>query len=662
MKKLNLLVLLAGAAFTLPGVGWADTSGTATLTVSGQNQFILDTGATATSGGDFLWTGTAIVPQTGAGAFSFGNLGSTIYDSLIQSVLTSLSYGSGPVSGLSASPGSVVAFKTKGGNYAKLQVTAVDSASLSFKYTTFGASGGGGGASGPSITTIQNNFGLIPPGLPNYGLAPGSLFFIQGSGLAGTTSDLLSSAAPGLQTTVSGVSVAATVGGTTVQCFVYYISPTQIDAVLPSSTPLGTGTVTVTNNGAKSGTFPITVVQSAFGMLSYNGTLAAAYDANNNLLTPTNSANINQTIVLWGSGVGADPGNDDKLYPQKINNLTNIPMQAFIGGVVAPISYRGRSQYPGVDQVVLTVPPGVPVGCYVSIAIVSGSIVSNWSTIPIAASGRSCADPIVIPPGSGTSTTLKVGTLIISQTTSITPQATQTLSTVGGLFLSETLTNFSSTAGSNQASIGNCVVYTSSGAGSTSGSVTTSPLDAGATITVNGPGTPGSVPLSVSSLLGSNFAYYVPAGLTVPNTFIPAAGGAFVFDNGAGGKDVGHFTATLNLPGSFVWTNAAQISAVNRSQGVNVTWTGGASGAYVIISGGSSVIVSGKAVSASFSCEAPVSAGQFTVPVPVLLSLPGGSGSLGLATSIGTQMFTASGLDYGVLSGSMSTAKTVTYN
>jgi uncharacterized protein (TIGR03437 family) len=657
MKKLTFLMLGAGAALIFPLLGLADVSGTPTIAAGAQ--FSLDSGATITSG-DFLFNGTAVVPQSGAGAFSSPALtGSATYDSVTTAILSALPYSSASISGLSSSPGTLIAFKTKGGNYAKILVTSVSATSLTIKFTTFGASGGTG-ATGPSISTVQNNFGQIAPGLPNYGIAPGSLFFIQGSNLAATTSDLLSSSSPGLQTTVSGVSVSATIGGSTLACYLYYISPTQIDAILPGTAPTGSGTITVTSNGTTSATFAITVVQSAFGILSYNGTLAAAYDANNALLTTANSANVNQTIVLWGSGVGADPANDDKLYPQKQNNLTGIPMQAFIGGVAATIAYRGRSQFPGVDQVVLTIPSGVPTGCYVSLAIVSGSVVSNWTTIPIAASGRACSDPVTAP-ATSLNGTLRVGSLILSQTTTITPQATSTLSTAGGVFLSETLTNFSSTAGTNAVSIGSCVVYTST-SGSTSGTVTTTGLDAGTAISLTGPA--GNISMPVFALPGANTStFYAPASGTLPNNFIPATGGAFVYDNGAGGKDVGHFTATLNLPGSFVWTNAAQIASVTRTQGVTVTWTGGATGSYVIISGGSGTTVGGKTVTGSFTCEAPVSAGQFTVPVPVLLSLPAASnGNLGLYTSVGTQTFSASGLDYGVLSGTMGTTKVLGYN
>ena len=61
-------------------------------------------------------------------------------------------------------------------------------------------------------------------------------------------------------------------------------------------------------------------------------------------LSNFNSANPNQAIVIWGSGVGADSTNDDKVYPHKQNNLTGIPMQVFVGGVSAPIAYTVPAQ------------------------------------------------------------------------------------------------------------------------------------------------------------------------------------------------------------------------------------------------------------------------------------------------------------------------------
>jgi len=534
-----------------------------------------------------------------------------------------------------------------------------------FKLTNFTGSGTittGGGTTGPptpTISTIQNNYGQIPVGYPNYAIAPSTLFFIKGASLSNSSTSLLSSADPGLPTTLNGVTVTVTSGGTTLQCPLYYLLPTQIAAVLPGTTPVSANaTITVSNNGGTSAPFPIVIAKSAFGILSYNGSLAAAYDASNAILTATNSANPNQAIVLWGSGVGYDPADDDKLYPQKQNNLTDIPMKAYVGGVEAAIAYRGRSQFPGVDQVVLTIPGSAPTGCYVSLSIVSDTIVSNSVTIPIAASGKTCSDP-----NSGLTpdmfqnlagkTTIREGILTVAQATTITSSGTRTDGTVGGIF--QSVTGFATSSGGSQVSLGSCLVIPPTDPSAPTPAAATG-LDAGASIAVTGPG--GNVTLSQLSVPGVSLAgFYAPPNGLVPGSFIPATGGAFVFDNGAGGKDVQHFNATLNLPAAFTWTNAAAITSVNRSQGVNVTWSGGAAGSYVSISGSSQATVGGKQISASYTCLAPVAAGQFTVPPPVLLSLPAGTGTMSVADYTNVQLFNAPGLDLGLLIGGNSTSK-----
>jgi uncharacterized protein (TIGR03437 family) len=162
-----------------------------------------------------------------------------------------------------------------------------------------------GFAQPPSIAAIQNNYSYIVPGAPNYGIAQGSLFVIEGSNLSTVSSGLQAFPLP---TSLAGVTVNLSAGGKTTQAILYYALPTQIGAVLPSSTPTGNATVTVTVNGATSNSVQIQVVQSAFGILTLNGGgsgRAAAFDLNNNLLSNTNAANPGAFLTLWGSGVGA---------------------------------------------------------------------------------------------------------------------------------------------------------------------------------------------------------------------------------------------------------------------------------------------------------------------------------------------------------------------
>src|SRR5690242_18256001 len=109
-----------------------------------------------------------------------------------------------------------------------------------------------------TIGRVQNNYSYILPGMPYYGIAQGSIFDVFGSGLTLATSQLQNTPLP---TQLNGTSITITVNGVTTKAPLYYVSPNQVAAILPSATPAGTGTITVLINGQPSASAPITVVQ-----------------------------------------------------------------------------------------------------------------------------------------------------------------------------------------------------------------------------------------------------------------------------------------------------------------------------------------------------------------------------------------------------------------
>jgi hypothetical protein len=163
-------------------------------------------------------------------------------------------------------------------------------------------------------------------------------------------------------------------------------------------------------------------------------------------------------------------------------------------------------------------------------------------------------------------------------------------------------------------------------------------LDAG-TINLTGPaGTYG-----LSKFVTGSYEASLPAGA------ITSSGGAFTF-NGAGGADVGSFNTTINLPNPLLnWTNQSTDATVNRAQGIPISWTGGASNSYVVITGSSSNTTTGA--SGSFTCITTQTALSFTVPSYVTSTLPAGSGSLDVENIANYGTFTATGLDIGIAFG-----------
>jgi uncharacterized protein (TIGR03437 family) len=119
----------------------------------------------------------------------------------------------------------------------------------------------------PAITGVVNSASLIPPGLPNYGIAQGSIFNVFGSGLGPAA--IVGAPTLPLPPTLAGTTVTITIGGSTVTAPMFYSYQTQLAAILPSNTPVGTGTLTVSFGGA-TGTSPITVVQSNVGIYTDN--------------------------------------------------------------------------------------------------------------------------------------------------------------------------------------------------------------------------------------------------------------------------------------------------------------------------------------------------------------------------------------------------------
>jgi uncharacterized protein (TIGR03437 family) len=261
----------------------------------------------------------------------------------------------------------------------------------------------------PAISAVLNNYSFILPGTPdyaNYGIAPGSIFSIFGSGMATPgVPAVLQDSTNGLPLTLNGASIAVTVAGITSYPALYFASATQMAAVLPSNTPPGTATITVTYNGITSAPATFQVVPSALGFatMSENGIGdVIATDANYNLISPTNSAATSQIITLWGSGLGADIAVSDTTYTGP-HQITNIPLTVYVGSSPLQVVWAGRSGYPGLDQINVQLPaqsspewdPVFIGGCAAQLIATSGinNVPSNAVILPVGSAGGACIPP-----------------------------------------------------------------------------------------------------------------------------------------------------------------------------------------------------------------------------------------------------------------------------
>jgi uncharacterized protein (TIGR03437 family) len=534
----------------------------------------------------------------------------------------------------------------------------------------------------PSVPTggALNSASYAYVGLPNSGIAQGSIFVVFGTNIGPAT--LQKVQAFPLQKTLGGTSIQVTVNGTTVDALPLYTSSTQVAAILPSSAPAGSGTMTLTYNSSAAPPIDVQVVANSLGIYTLNQKGSGPgiiTDANYQVFSLTSSAQPGQTIILWATGLG--PVSGDEAAKPLPGDMPSVPLKVYVGNQEATVTYRGRSGCcAGLDQIVFVVPSGVQ-GCRVPVALQIGSTVSNFVSMPIAPNGAACSDPVSNAPALDmvslqTKGTVSMGMLNLSRSTStmtlpIIGTQTTTTDTGSGMFEKYDFTTFNELQNPlNINTFGACSVFTFRG--QTAGIVDPlkpTPLDAGPQITVTGPGG-GTKQLQqdttdkgmYSATLGSNQQggqLYLTAGnYTV---------------TGPGGADVGPFSPTLTFATPLTWTNA-DITNVVRSAGQQITWTGGDPNGTVSISGISMQIGTAPdgsdTVGAIFVCTAKVSDAQFNIPAAVLLSLPSSTSEVGgisvptgsLSVGSGTLgSFTATGIDYGIVSSSVSTSKSVNY-
>ena len=467
-------------------------------------------------------------------------------------------------------------------------------------------------AAAPSISGVTNSASNTPPGLPNSGIAQGSIFAVYGSGLGpATLEEVQSFPLPSTQG-LGGTTVQVTVGGVTGNCIMFYTVASQVAAILPSATPVGTGTLTVSYQG-QSASIAIQVVAANFGTYTLNEAgsgFAVVTDAYYNVITMINPAYPGENLILWGTGLGPVSG-DETEPPVQVDLHSGV--QVFVGGLPATVLYGGRSGDVGLDQVNLTVPATVTPGCKVSISVLVNGIAGNVTALPVAPAGQStCADSSSgILSLSNLQRAVKTGTLntAVVALTRFGPEPDY----LTGTFASYPLATFlRSWGGAAAASIGSCLAYEFQGTSPVfSDPVPAQGLDAGPNLTVTGPnGTKTSPQTSAGSfyqMIGASGTYITP--------------GAYTVSNGSGGANVSGFNWALTLPPPISLTNLP--ATVDRTQDLTLTWTNSSSFAGVSINAVSGVpLASGQTAYVEFFCTADAATGQFTIPSAILQLLP----------------------------------------
>ncbi|MDX2266778.1 MAG: pre-peptidase C-terminal domain-containing protein [Bryobacter sp.] len=284
-----------------------------------------------------------------AQAVSFAN-GVPVYDSAQQ-----ISRGTGRVEFNANSTPSYVPTVY----YVAFLSLAEQGGTLSFRYTPLPLAAG----SGPSVAAVVDGASFISR------ISPGAWVTLTGNNLSRTTrlwgaQDFVGGRLP---TTLDGVTV--TVGG--VPAWVYYISPTQLNVLVPQSLRAGTQEVVVTVDGLRSAAFTVLVEAATPGLFRFDPfdrRYAAAVFASGEFAGPaglfgtalaTRPVKRGEVVQLFATGLG-NAGTQDGIAAEPVADLTSRTTVT-IGGIPARLVFAGRVG-PGLYQINVEAPANAPVG------------------------------------------------------------------------------------------------------------------------------------------------------------------------------------------------------------------------------------------------------------------------------------------------------------
>uniref|UniRef100_Q01T33 NHL repeat containing protein n=1 Tax=Solibacter usitatus (strain Ellin6076) TaxID=234267 RepID=Q01T33_SOLUE len=462
-------------------------------------------------------------------------------------------------------------------------------------------------------------------------LAPDTVFTLFGANLG--PASLVPATGPNYPDNLSGTSIRFTPvgGGAPIAARLVYTLASQVAGILPSSIGPGTYAVTVTYNTLTSAPQNVTVVARSFGIAAANsagsGTAQATIANINGGLSLTrftagslsfggntwtlSPAHPDDSVVLWGTGGGADPQNDAGGSSGDQTAAGNFVVT--VGTRQITPLYAGTSfGYPGLFQINFKLPTDIATDCFTTVTVTAGGEISNTVVIPIAAASQSsCTDPAT--PASILSkidagANINIGAFAIAKMTA----SNVTQETASGSVFSFTPTEW--TILNSGPAFGACRLYdrTYASGGKDPGSPDGF-LNAGTRLALSGPNlAAGSGLGAVSTALGPSYAASFANGTL-------GAGGSYTI-SGAGGTDVGAFTSTTVFPPSFTATNFGSITTINRTQPLTFTWSGtGIDQVAIILT--SSVTGGGLVHITTLNCNVPAGPGSYTVPAAALAGL-----------------------------------------
>jgi uncharacterized protein (TIGR03437 family) len=228
----------------------------------------------------------------------------------------------------------------------------------------------------PASATVRNSAGETPVS----GVAAGSIISILGAGLSPVTQ---SGPANPLAQSVGGVAV--TVGDRILPLL--FVSPEQVNALLPSDLPEAEYRLSVRPTGMKEVSTTFTVVRNAPGLLTTtteSGPIAVALREDGSAISDTNRAKAGEVVTLLGTGFGPydRPVLDGFAVPANPRYTLADPIEVRIGDATVRPEWAGAAPgLTGVAAARFRIPADAR-GTRIALVIVNG-VESNAVPIPV---------------------------------------------------------------------------------------------------------------------------------------------------------------------------------------------------------------------------------------------------------------------------------------
>jgi len=208
--------------------------------------------------------------------------------------------------------------------------------------------------------------------------SPNSFISIYGTNLANVTKPIgLSDIGSGmLPASLQGTGVGVLIAG--ISGYIYYVSPNQVNVLIPENLTPGPVTVQLENRGVYGPPVQITLAPTAPALFQLDATNALATHGNGPLVTPQSPAVPGEILVLYATGLGVtSPDTICGTLPQSAWPIADFAdFQVQLNGVAVDpklIQYAGDTPgFAGLFQINLQLPADCPPNPQIQIGFPNG--------------------------------------------------------------------------------------------------------------------------------------------------------------------------------------------------------------------------------------------------------------------------------------------------